>query len=122
MRTRPFLPCGLAASALLLVACAGMPPPTDQMAVSAAAVMHAAAAGATELAPLELSQARDKMTRAQAAIVAKEYPTALALAQQAQLDAQLAEAKAESAKAAKAAQALQDAGTALRDEMARKAP
>jgi hypothetical protein len=110
----------LGACLLVLAGCASMPPPTAQMAVSTAAVAHAAAAGATELAPLEMSMARDKMVRAQAALVAKDNAGALALAQQAQLDAQLAEAKTESAKAATAAKALQEASTALRDEMARK--
>ena len=41
-------------------------------------------------------------------------------AQQAQIDAQLAEAKTEAEKARKAAVAMQDAGRALREEMARQ--
>ena len=48
--------------------------------------------------------------------------TALTLAQQAQLDAQVAEAKAEAAKAGKSVTALQEASRALREEMARKTP
>jgi hypothetical protein len=62
------------------------------------------------------------MVRANQAMAAKDYPTALTLSQQAQLDAQLAEAKTESAKAGKSAQALQEASRALREEMARQKP
>lgn len=105
-----------------LAACGTPPPlPNEQMAVSAAAIQHAAAAGATEFAPAELSMARDKMTRATQAAAAGEPVRAMSLAQQAQADAQLAEAKAESAKSKKAADALDDAARALREEMARKA-
>jgi septal ring factor EnvC (AmiA/AmiB activator) len=118
--TRPGAAALLAAAGLALAACATPPPPTEQLAVSQAAVTHAVGAGAPELAPAELSLARDKLGRAQAAVVAKNFDVALALAQEAQLDAQLAEAKAESTKARKAADALQDASRALRQEISRK--
>jgi septal ring factor EnvC (AmiA/AmiB activator) len=107
-------------AALALAACASTPPPTAQMAVSNAALAHAVGAGSVELAPAETALARDKMSRANLAIAAKDNDTALALAQQAQLDAQLAEAKTESSKARKSADALQDASRALREEMSRK--
>lgn len=109
---------GLAA----LAGCATTPPPTDQLAVSTAALTHATNAGSGEYAPLEMSLAQDKLGRARTALAAKDNGTALALAQQAQLDAQLAESKAESIKARKSAEALQDAARALREEMGRKAP
>jgi uncharacterized lipoprotein YmbA len=110
----------LCGAALTLVACASTPPPTSQMAVSNAAIAHAAAAGAPELAPAEMALARDKMARANLAIAAKDHDTALALAQQAQVDAQLAEAKTEALKARKASEAMDEANRALREEMARK--
>jgi hypothetical protein len=69
-----------------------------------------------------MSLARDKMARAEQAVTAKEYERALVLAQQAQLDAQLAEAKAETVKSRKAADALVDASRALREEMSRQTP
>jgi hypothetical protein len=62
------------------------------------------------------------MARAEQAVAAKEYERALVLAQQAQLDAQLAEAKAETVKSRKAADALVDASRALREEMSRQTP
>jgi len=107
--------------AIALSACATLPPPpNEQMAVSAAAIQNAAAAGATEFAPAELALARDKMNRATQAAAADEPVRAMALAQQAQADAKLAQAKAESAKSKKAADALNEADRALREEMARK--
>jgi hypothetical protein len=83
-------------------------------------VAHAAAAGSTELAPAEMAIARDKMNRANQAVVNKDNDAALTLAQQALVDAQVAEAKAEAVKARKAAVALQEAARALREEMARQ--
>jgi hypothetical protein len=114
------LSASFGAAVLMLAACATTPPPTAQMAVSNAALAHAVGAGAVEFAPTEMAMARDKMSRANLALASKDNDAALALAQQAQLDAQLAEAKTESAKAGKSAQALDEASRALREEMARK--
>ena len=69
-----------------------------------------------------MAMARDKMARAHKAMASKDYDIALALSQQAQLDAQLADSKAEAAKAAKSATALAEASRVLREEMARKKP
>lgn len=109
------------AALCLLGACASTPPPTNQMAVSNAALAHAVAAGSAEHAPREMSMARDKMARANLAIMAKDNDAALVFAQQAQLDAQLAESKTESAKARQSAEALDEAARVLREEMNRKA-
>ncbi len=103
-----------------LAACASFPPPVEQMAVSRAAVGQATTAGAPTLAPAEMALARDKLARAETAMTAKEHERALALAQQAQVDAQLAEAKAEAAKSRRAAEALTAASQALREELARQ--
>ena len=108
------------AAILVLAACAGTPPPTAQLAVSTAAVANATAAGSTELAPVEMTTARQKLDRANLAMAAKDYPLALALAQQSQVDAQLAETKARSTQAGKAAAVLQEASRVLREEIARK--
>ncbi len=117
------------ASALLVLAitatvaaCATTPPPTEQIAVSTAAVSHAAAAGSSVGAPAELSMARDKLRRANLAMATADYDTALRLAQQAQVDALVAEATTEAGKARKSAQEVQNASRALREEMSRKAP
>jgi hypothetical protein len=111
----------LFAAALLLASCAHTPPPTDQMAVSNAALASAVSAGAPELAPVEMNMAREKMTRANAAMAARDNELARTLAQEAQLDAQLAESRAGAVTARKAADAMQESGRALREEMGRKA-
>jgi membrane-bound lytic murein transglycosylase B len=108
--------------ALVLAACASAtPPPNERMAVATAAVAHAAAAGGPEFAPVEMRMARDKLQRATVAMTGKDHATADSLAEQAQLDAQLAEAKAESAKARKAADAVSEGSRVLREELDRKA-
>ena len=109
-------------AALVLGACATTPPPTEQIAVSKAAVARAAGAGAAESAPVDLGTARDKLERAQAAMVAKDNDRALMLARDAQLDAQVAEAKARASRAQKAANEVQESSRVLREEMGRKAP
>jgi Domain of unknown function (DUF4398) len=110
----------LGAALLALAACASTPPPMPEMAVANAALAHAVAAGSAELAPVEMAMARDKLARANLALAAGKNDSALMLAQQVQLDAQLAEAKAESEKASRSAAALRDAARALREEMARQ--
>ena len=105
-----------------VAACASTPPPTEQIAVSTAAVSHAAAAGSSVGAPAELSMARDKLRRANLAMATADYDTALRLAQQAQVDALVAEATTEAGKARKSAQEVQESSRVLREEMARKTP
>jgi len=108
------------AAAFLLAACASVPPPTEQMAVSRAAVSSASSAGATEFAPLLLKSAMDKMAAAERAMTEKKYVSARELAEQAQVDAQLAAASSRSAKAQKAAEAVQEDSRVLRKEIDRK--
>jgi len=105
---------------LALAACASLPPPTSELAVSTAAVAHAAGAGAMEASPVDMTNARDKLARANKAMVDKDYKLALSLSNEAQADARLAEAKANAARAAKAAAAVQADSDALREELARK--
>ncbi|MCX7099705.1 MAG: DUF4398 domain-containing protein [Methylococcales bacterium] len=113
---------GLAiAAALLIVGCAGNPP-TEQMAVSKVAVNAASSAGGNEFAPVELRSAMEKMDAANKAMAEQDYPLAKQLAEQAQVDAQLAAATARSAKAQKAATALKEDNRVLRKEIDRNAP
>ena len=120
LAARLLFPALAACAAMALTACASAPPPTEQMAVSTAAVANAVGAGATELAPNEMKSARDKLDRAQVAMGAKDYGSARALAQEAQVDAGVAQAKAQSAKARKAAEAVREDSRALNEEMNRK--
>jgi len=115
------LQLSLAGALLFLAACAAPPPaPTEQLAVSKATVDQAVSAGAPEFAPAELSSARDKLDRANLAMATKDYPQARMLAEQSQVDAQLAVTKTRSAKAQKSAAALQEDNRVLREEINRK--
>ena len=109
-----------AAMVLSLAACASQKAPaTADVAVSKNAVENAVSAGASDLAPEEITAARAKMMRANQALAAKDYALARDLATQAQADAKLAQSKASSAKATAAANALNDDLRVLREEVDR---
>lgn len=107
-------------AAIFMGGCASTPAPIEQMAISRAAVNNASSAGSNEFAPLLLKSAMDKMDGAERAMAEKNYERARQLAEQAQVDAQLAEATARSSKAQKAADALQEDSRVLREEIDRK--
>ena len=118
--SRPWLAAACGALALLSLGCSSLKTPaTADVAVSQAAVENAAGAGAAQFAPIEMNAARDKLALAQTALAAKDYAVARDLAGQAQVDAKLAQGKANSAKAQAAADALQDDIRVLREELAR---
>lgn len=105
---------------LLAVGCTSLKTPaTADVAVSKAAVDSAVAAGGVQFAPVEMTLAREKMVRANAAMADKNYELATELATAAMADAKLAESKADSAKAQAAATALRDDIQVLRDELNR---
>lgn len=112
--------CGTGALSLVLAACATTPVPVAQMALSSAALEQAVAAGASEHAPTDLRSARDRLDRARLALQADDRPLALSLAQEAQVDAQLAEARSHAAKATLASKAVKDGNRILKEEMGRK--
>jgi len=108
------------AATALAAGCGSMKTPaTASIAVSTAAVDNAAGAGGAQFAPVEMNAARDKMALANKAMAAKDYKLANDLATQTQVDAKLAQGKADSAKAKTAADALQDDIRVLREELAR---
>lgn len=108
------------AVATLVAGCASTPAPTEQMAVSRAAISNASSAGADEFAPAQLKSAMEKMDSAERAMIQKDYSRARHLAEQAHVDAQLASATARTAKAQKAADAVQEDRRVLREELDRK--
>ena len=83
----------LAGIIILMAGCASMPAPTEQIAVSKAALTCATSAGSNEYAPVELKSATEKMNAAEKAMAKEDYIEAQRLAEQAQLDAKLAETK-----------------------------
>jgi PBP1b-binding outer membrane lipoprotein LpoB len=111
----------VAAGALFVASCASIPAPTEQMTSSRAAVAEATNAGSGEYAPRQLKTALEKMGGAEQAMTDKNYEQARSLAEQAQVDAQLALATTRAAKAKKAADALHEDDHVLREEMNRNA-
>jgi hypothetical protein len=110
----------LAGALLFLGGCAAPPPaPTDQLAVTKATIAQAVSAGASEFAPAELSSASAKLDRANLAMAAKDYAQARILAEQAEVDAQLAVTRTRSSKAQRAAAAVQEDSRVLREEINR---
>ncbi|WP_229459133.1 DUF4398 domain-containing protein [Massilia cavernae] len=111
--------CATALLALAGCASSQKAPATADVAVSKAAVDNAVSAGASDLAPEEITAARAKMLRASQALAAKDYPLARDLATQAQADAKLAQSKANSAKATAPSNVLREDLRVLRDEVDR---
>jgi hypothetical protein len=102
-----------------LAACASTPIPNDKIAVAKVAVQRAEQAGAPELAPVELATARDKLARAEKAAVDRQAEPANMFAEQANVDAQLAEATARQQRSHKAAMEFDASMQALRSESLR---
>jgi len=99
--------------------CATTPIPNEKIAVAKASVQRAEQSGAPELAPVEMAAARDKLTRAEKAAVDRDAQPATELAEQANVDAQLAEATAQEKKSHKAAMEFDASMQALRQESLR---
>lgn len=119
---RPVAIAALAASALLLGACASKgPPPLEAMSSARAALTQAEAAGAGQLAPVELLATRDKLAKAEAALAAEQYGQARRLADEAAADGTLAERKSRAERARQAALELQRSNTTLQQEIGSRA-
>lgn len=100
-----------------LAGCSGVPVPKEQLAVSQSAVNEATRSGAPEHAPAELRAAREKMDRARQAVKDHEYERARRYAEQAEVDARLAQAKTDSERARIAAEQVQQSLEVLRQEI-----
>lgn len=109
-------------AALSLAACASLPPPTEQMAVSRAAIASALSAGGNDYAAVEMKSAQDKLDLASRAMEKEDFENARRLAESSQADARLAEKKAQAGKAMKAASVTREDNRVLREEMNRKTP
>jgi hypothetical protein len=109
----------LAALTLGLAASASNPVPLEKIAVAKASVQRAEQSGAPELAPVEMASARDKLARAEKEAADHHEAPATQLAEQANIDAQLAEATAQQQKSHKAAMEFDASMQALRGESMR---
>jgi hypothetical protein len=101
-------------------ACGSIPPPRAELSAAEVAVQGAVEADAAQYAPTHLTLAQDKLTRARAAMDAREFVAARRLAEQAEVDAQLAEATARSALAQAHAAELRETIRLLREEIERQ--
>ena len=110
-------PVAAVALGALLAACGSTPPPpVDAVAAAQTAVTSAEQANAATLAPAELDRARDKLLRAQAAIQQEDNVEARRLAEQASVDARLAETRARATLANRNAEEFQAGLDAVRAE------
>jgi Domain of unknown function (DUF4398) len=108
-----------AAIAVALAACASTPIPNEKIAVAKSSVQRAEQAGAPEFAPLEMAAAREKLARAEKAAAGRDVLPATQLAEQATVDAQLAEATAQQQRSRKAAMEFDANMQTLRSESMR---
>jgi hypothetical protein len=90
---------GGALALAVLAGCAQAPAPHQAMTAADLALARAETAGAAHHAPVELARAAAKRQAAQAAVQAKAHERARILAEQAMVDAELAEMRAQAAQA-----------------------
>jgi len=101
--------------------CASVPPPVDQLAVSRAAIEQARANGALAAAPADYERALERMRAAEAANRDERYRDARLLAEEAEVDARAALAKADAARSRQALAEIEKSLQALRQEAQRGA-
>lgn len=94
-------------------------PPIEKIANAELAINRAVDGNAREFAPLELRSAQDNLQNANEFVQNEEYEKAARFAEQALLDATLAETKAEKAMATQAAKEMRDSIETLRQEINR---
>ena len=117
------VPCAaLTALCMGFAAHAASPLADEKIAVARAAVQHAEQSGAPQAAPVELASAQDKLNRAEKAKTDRDTKTATMLAEQANIDAQVAEASALQQKSHAAAVEFDASMQALRAEALRSTP
>ena len=114
---------GVFAVVSALAACSSVPPPVEQMAVSRTTVERVSSApNAVDAAPVELSQAREKLARAERAMNDKDYVVARRLGAEAEADARVAESRASAMRGERALKEIRDSIRSLQDEINRRAP
>jgi predicted S18 family serine protease len=104
----------------VLVSCASTRPPMQELAQTEAVINQADQVGAEEYAPLEIREARKKLQQARELESEEKYEEAKRMAFRAEVDAELAEAKALSEKAQNAVQQLRESIKLLREEIKQK--
>jgi|SRR5689334_16821793 hypothetical protein len=101
--------CGIAFG---IVACASAPPPIEKLTIAKTSIERAEQARAAQFAQVELNSARTKYAAAQAAADEHDAEVAARMADQADVDAQLAES---TARAKQQEQLVTEMDASLRD-------
>lgn len=109
---------GLAVLGAALLGCAQTPAPHHELATADLTLERARAAGAADHAPNELARAEAKLDAARAALRAKAHERARILAEQAIVDAELAESRAQAAQARVSAGHLRERVALRHDRLA----
>lgn len=102
---------------LALAGCAADPAPNEQLRLSEKALEQAKAVGATVDDVEELKLAKEKLTRARADMADQSFKEARMLAEQAELDARLAEARVLTHKSEEQVKVLNTHITRLRKQL-----
>ncbi|MBV7541429.1 DUF4398 domain-containing protein [Acidovorax sp. sic0104] len=106
-----------------LAACSSTPAPTEQMAVTRTTVTRVAAAPAVATsAPVDLQRAQEKLIQAEKSMADGDYKNARRLAAEAEVDARVAETRADAARNATNLAQVQDSIRALQEEINRRSP
>lgn len=102
-----------------IMACSSVPAPVAELAAAEQAILTAEQARVNTYAASELTQARQKLQDARAAVVQKDMLQASRLAQQSKLDAELALARAGAAEAIAVNNEMKKSTEILQQEMLR---
>jgi septal ring factor EnvC (AmiA/AmiB activator) len=109
--------CGIAFG---IVACASAPPPIEKLTIAKTSIERAEQAQAAQFAQVELNSARTKYAAAQAAADKHDAEVAARMADQADVDAQLAESTARAKQQEQLVTEMDASLRDLRDETLRK--
>jgi len=105
-----------------IVACASTPMPVEKLAVAKTSIERAEQAQAAQFAQIELNSARNKLAAAQTAADKHNAVVAARLADQADVDAQLAESTARAKQQEQLVSQMDDSLRDLRNETLRRDP
>ncbi len=103
----------------LLTACASTNPPTQQLTETQMVIQQAEQLGGENFAPLDMRNAKIKLDQAREAMKDENYKKASQLADEARVDAELAQIKAQSGKAKKEVAELKESIRVLKAEIQR---
>src|SRR5688572_7010031 len=118
--TRRRLRIALPALLVFAAACASTPPPATNLQAAQHAIANAERVDAAKLAPVELGEARAKLSAAEKAVAAEQMVTGAQFADEARADAELAAARAGAAKANTVNAEIKRSTATLVEEMQRK--